>query len=457
MRFFESFNYDVIIILILIANILVAIFNTLYRQGRRTLSLILPFGILYFLFENIFSFLNKISFINNFLNKITNNFPESKKIKVLIIYFACYLIFFFLISLLYNIIIRISVEKKILGKPSKLAKLISILLGVFCGYVMGMVLMFLLNPIIKINNNTPITKFYLKTANEFIPFSESYVLENVNVEKYFAYEESIGKLTGRTALKNYNEILETFAIFKDLENKIINEIYFSLSLESQSLLDLNSVLDSFKKNSKQILKNEKNIELKTKIRNINSLIEKNIIYLDAYLNLENYDYTTLTNYFIDNFALLISKTNSPLIIDEFTKRVQVFKEYQENKDLYLSLIPDYNSKGIIEADVIYYETFLKTNLDTLINNYENKVIEKDLGILSLFTKYINNKDKLNTFAFNLPLSVKLVMVESDCQLDARKLEKNYLVKAYIEDVVYNKNSIGYSLYSDYYKLQLKTN
>ena len=133
-----------------------------------------------------------------------------------------------------------------------------------------MVLMFLLNPIIKINNNTPITKFYLKTANEFIPFSELYVLENVNVEKYFAYEESIGKLTGRTALKNYNEILETFAIFKDLENKIINEIYFSLSLESQSLLDLNSVLDSFKKNSKQILKNEKNIELKTKIRKINS-------------------------------------------------------------------------------------------------------------------------------------------------------------------------------------------
>lgn len=446
MKMFETFNYDIIIVLILISSVIMSLYFNLYRQGRRTLSLLFPFIILYFTFDVIYDNVINIDFIKNSITKITNIFQNKQITSALVIYILLYVILVLIVRLVYGLF-KVPVQKRVLNKSTKTAKILSVLLGVINGYLLGMILMFALNPIISINYEKPITKTYLDTSNNVIQFSTLNIVQNVNTKKYFEYEETLGKLTGKVALNHYYEVLKIFNSFEELEEMIMDE-YSNLSEESKLLIVDSNILASFHQNLSQIIKYENNKELIAKLKGFDKTIDKYIVYLDAYRNLSSFDFVSVTEYLINNYEELKSKSTKPMVIDGLEMKVKAFKDYYENKDIYLSLIPDYVAVDEV-SNIIYFSKYLNENPLIIIDNYENQISNKDSSLMDLFSRYLNNKDIIDQLPKGLSLSIKLIIIENKFVNFIDIFSSNSLVKAFIQDSLTNKDSINYRLYAEY--------
>lgn len=446
MKLFETFNYDIIIVLILISSVIMSLYFNLYRQGRRTLSLLFPFIILYFTFDVIYDNVINIDFIKNTLSKITGIFPNKETASALIIYIILFVILGFVVRMVYGLF-KVPVQKRVLNKSTKQAKILSVFLGVINGYLLGMILMFALNPIISINYEKPITKTYLHTTNDVLQFSTLNIIQNVNVKKYSEYEAIIGNLTGKVALNHYRDVLEIFKILEDLENSIMNE-YPNLSEESKLLIVDSNILASFHQNISQIIKFETNKELIAKLKGFDKTLEEYIIYLDAYRNLLSFDFVSVTEYLINNYEELKLKSTKAIIVDGLDTKVNAFKEYYETKDIYLQLLPDYIAVDEIN-DINYFSDYLNENPTIIIDNYESQIANKDDNLIYIFSLYNKHKEIIDKLPKNLSLSIKLIIVENRQIKIDDILKSNSLIKAFIQDSISNKDNLNYRLYAEY--------
>lgn len=447
MKFFETFNFDIIIVLILIASFIMSLYFNLYRQGRRTLCFVLPFIILYFTFNLIYGNVKSVVAINDFFLKITSIFNNQQTAYALIVYFTCYIILSLLIRLIYSMF-RVPVQKRVLNKTSKLAKAIGAVLGLVTGYVLGMLLMFVLNPIISINYEKPITKIYINTSNDVFGFTQLNTVQNVNVEKYEKYENIIGKLTGRNTLNHYYDVLDIFTDFENIENNLKNEILPNLTDQGKLLIVESNVLASFNQNYDQLLEYEKGGSLVSTLKSIKKQLEKNIVYLDVYTNLDSYTYDNVSNYLIDNYDELTTKTKKTIIIDLLNLKVEAFQTYESIKENYLIFKPDYVISDI-ETDVRYFENYINRNFEEVINIYEESFTTKDANIDWLIEKYRKNKEKIDLLNEKLSLSTKLTLSDNSKLFINAKALNNNLISSYIHDVIINPNNRAYNLYSEY--------
>lgn len=454
MKIFESFNFDIIIILILISSIVSGLYFNLYRQGKRTISFIIPFIILYFSFNPILNNIKNISIINDPIIGIINFFKIEtyrESTYALIIYFGLYIALNLIIKLVYSLF-RVPVQKRVLSKPSALSKLLSSFLGLLHGYVLVLLIMFVLNPLITINYEKPITRFITSTSNDVITISNYNRLKNINIISYESYENSINQLTGREALDNYNRILDEFDGFLELENEFINEIIPVLSNDSTNLIDKNNMLDSYYSNRLIILAHEKGKPIVNRLREINAFIEKRYAFLKAYYNLSDYSYPTLSTYLINSEELILEDITKLQFRDELINIVNIFKNYNESRSVFLDLL-EYEPVDIY-TDVGYFEKELNTNTEKFIISFNNKFPQKDTILLKdldmIFQGYLKSKDKIDSMNPHMSLSTKLTLESrfSYYFIDVN-IKNNPLYWSFIVDSITNLDEKSNSLYSEY--------
>ena len=454
MKIFESFNFDIIIILILISSIVSGLYFNLYRQGKRTISFIIPFIILYFSFNPILNNIKNISIINDPIIGIINFFKIEtyrESTYALIIYFGLYIALNLIIKLVYSLF-RVPVQKRVLSKPSALSKLLSSFLGLLHGYVLVLLIMFVLNPLITINYEKPITRFITSTSNDVITISNYNRLKNINIIRYESYENSINQLTGREALDNYNRILDEFDGFLELENEFINEIIPVLSNDSTNLIDKNNMLDSYYSNRLIILAHEKGKPIVNRLREINAFIEKRYAFLKAYYNLSDYSYPTLSTYLINSEELILEDITKLQFKDELINIVNIFKNYNESRSVFLDLL-EYEPVDIY-TDVGYFEKELNTNTEKFIISFNNKFPQKDTILLKdldmIFQRYLKSKDKIDSMNPHMSLSTKLTLESrfSYYFIDVN-IKNNPLYWSFIVDSITNLDEKSNSLYSEY--------
>ena len=449
----ESFNFDIIILLILISSIIAGLYFNLYRQGRRTLALILPFIILTFIFNFIFDTIRNIEFINNVIFNILGFFKiiHQETAYALIVYFLSFILLSLFVRIVYSLF-RVPVQKRVLNKSTSTSRILGAIFGLFSGYVLGMLFMFILNPFIGLNYEKPITKIYTETSNNVLTFSSLNELMNVNEQKYEDAKEVLGELTGRNALTHYQEVIDIFYSFTDLEVEFTTTIIPSFTGGSAEVINSEDILRSFLVNSKTIMANEKaNPNLK-RLKEIEKYINKNTAYLQTYSSISDYEFTTLSNYLITNQDELISELTNDLYKDNLNDKIETIKRYLENKDEYLSLL-DYVSVDIFQ-DVLKYEYELNTNTDIVIDSfnkkYTNPSLEHLINLNNLFTKYNKNKELIDMLNPHLSLSIKLTLSDRYSYYFVNdSILKNKLLRLYILDSITTPYVQGYKLYSEY--------
>lgn len=453
MKIFESFNFDIIIILILISSIITGLYFNLYRQGRRTAVLTLPIIILFFLYNFFYDSFSQMGFLNNSINKIL----EILKIKhqetafALIIYFISYILLGLAVRLIYSLF-RVKVQKRVLNKSSTSSRILGSVFGLLNGYVIGMLLMFVLNPFIGLNYDKPITKIYTETSNDVLTFTSVNQLKNVNVRNFENIQEVLGELTGRNALNQYIEILDIFKTFEDIEQEFISSIKAGLTVDSAGLINDEDFINSFYENKDKILENEKASPNRNRLRDIVNYLTSNKIYLTTYNSISDHDFITVSNYLITNEEQLLTELTKKLHIDNYLIKVNTFKSYLEKRDEHLSLI-DYVTIDIKE-DVLYFEKELAINTDNVISSYNEKYQNNDSNVYGkislLFNKYNKNKEMINNLNSHLSFSAKITLIDRYNNYFVNNgLFKNKLLKSYIIDVITNKELSGYELYSEY--------
>ncbi len=449
-----SFNFDIIIILILISSTISGLYFNLYKQGKKTLSLFLPFVVLAFSFNYIYQQLNDVSFLKNIINWIINLFgieTYQETIYATVIYFVCFFILWLFIRLIYNLF-RISVQKRVLNKQSKSSKAISSFFGLINGYVLGMLLMFGLNPVITLNYSKPLTAVYVRTSNNLLQFSNLNLVKNVNTSYYIDYDNTIGQLTGRTALDNYKDILSIFQEIEDEETNFMDNIYPNLMPEAKSLINSTDVFNSLLENKDKIVQYQKGTEVRKELKRLIKNLENKNIYIYLNKQLTDYSYQGIFDYLELNYNYLLEKINSRAVKDQFIFKYESFKNYNESKLDYQSII-NYTSISF-EEDVSYYEDYINSNTNEFIEkfNLHNQTNESELfeKLDLLFKKYLKQSEKMEEESSFMPLSSKLVFSDHfNYHFKKNLFERNELIRVYLVDSIVNQKAKGYYLYSEY--------
>lgn len=453
MKMFESFNFDIIIILILISSVLTGLYFNLYRQGRRTLITILPIILLFFSFNSIYENLIKINVINNALIKIVEvfKFKHQATAIAVIIYFLSYIILSIITRLIYSLF-RVKVQKRVLNKATTTSRILCSVLGLLNGYVLGMLLLFILNPLIGLNYEKPITKVYIETANDVLTFSSLNEIKNVNTKNYENIEEVVGELTGRNALKHFEDILDVFDNLISLEEEFNSKIIPSLTASSSALIDENDLLNSLSLNINSILELEKTNPNIQRLKEINKYLIENKAYLTLYLEVNDFSFDEVSDYLLINQEMLLDSLTKNLYKDSLLEKINSFETYLEKREEYLQLI-NYTSSNIKE-DVLYFENELAINTESIINAYKQKYANDDSELSSRLTKlfdiFLKHKDNLKNLNPKISFSVKLTLgPKYSYYFINDNLLYNNLLRVYIIDALTNVNSEGSKLYSEY--------
>lgn len=453
MKIFESFNFDIIIILILISSIITGLYFNLYRQGRRTLVIILPIIILYFSYNLIYDSLRSITVISNFILSLIEKlkFKNIDSTYAVVIYFFSYIFLGIAIRLIYSLF-RVKVQKRVLSKATVSSKLLGAMFGILNGYVLGMLIMFILNPIIGLNYQKPITKVYIETTNDVLTFSSLNRLKNVNIKKYENTKSLLDEVTGRVALNNYEEILEVFDAFSNLEAELTNDVIPVLTSDSALLLDNEDLLNSLFLNKDKIYEFEKANEKIVRIKEIINFLTINKALLKVYNENTDYSYYQVSQYMINNQEDLLLELNKNLYKDNLLNQVNSFKYYSESRETYFELI-DYTSVDIY-TDVIYFENKIASDTEAFIEAYKAKIASNEeftnTELIEVFDKYLKYKDLISNINSKASLSLKLTLVDKFNYYFFNPIFlNNKLLKSYIVDSITNEEANSYELYSEY--------
>lgn len=468
MEIFEAFNFDIIIILILLASVMAGLYYSLYRQSKKTLIIVIPFVILFFIFNEIMKIFNQIKFITSIRDSVFDflKINSYKNITTaIIVYIVSFLVIAFLVRVLLSVF-NLSVQRQVMNKPKSASRLLGGLLGLLNGYLIIMILMFGVKPFIDVNYDRPITSLLNETSNEFITLTELNECQNVNVEKFNDYDLALNYLTGRKALDGYNEILNFISSIPLMNQEIQDKIVPILSVPSLQLLNSSDYVSALLSEAdgkvviNTIIKNEKDNQYLSLIKELN----KELINKQGYIYLKNkfltndintYNYDDIYNILASNQDEIANQFSDLRSRNHFKEIVEAGKFYQEYQSTIKTLLEDENITDL-QSYVNSFETIL-TNKE-LLNNFaskfkeslkdsDNKIISINIDLFSIYIKY---KDKISLIDFQMPFSARVILGKHYSKWFTNKIwEEQYLIHSYLIDAISSSTVSGNHLYHQY--------
>jgi uncharacterized membrane protein required for colicin V production len=457
-KVFETFSFDIIIFLVLVISVLSGVYYGLYRQGGKTLRLLIPFIALYFLFNPIMKIYDSTLGKTFFRNSIYYRF--SNALLVYVLFFALFCLFSKAIYYLF----RPSVQKRVLNQESKLSRTFSGFLGLMNGYLLTIIILFILNPFLDINYQTPLTKFLNLTANEVLTVSKLNEYQYLNVEEYERYQEGLGKITGRTAKKAFQEITNFFEKTSTINLELENH-YLSFSEEAKNLVLVNLSGSDYlqalmtKVDGKHVFTSVLNLEKENPAYSQLKEIYDELVLFEGYLlvleeyqlinkNMEELNALLQTHYYDISSAFTNSNAQS-----KFEKNARVLNTLAENYSFYSKFSVEIISNMDTYYDIINSldnEQFKSFCTDFLADGDTKNYPE----IVEVFELYLEKEQVINKFNPYLSLAAKLVLSKDQKNWLVKPLwERQALLKTYIFDALSSERVLGSQLYQEYFLYQ----
>jgi hypothetical protein len=455
LKIFETFSYDIIIILVLTVSILSGVYYSLYRQLGNTLVLFVPFLLLYFLFNQIMEVYNRI--LGNTLFK---NAAHRYSLNAVIVYTISFILIGLAVKFIYGLC-KPSVQKRVLHQPGKLSRAFGGILGMANGYFLCLILLYFLNPFIRINHESPLTKVLNVTSNRVLTLSKLSQYQFQYSDKYEEYQEVLTLFSGRRALSRYNEI-EEFLDVDSTNNNLQTQLLPLLSAQSITLIDTHRSGDDYlrallttvdgKLLFTSVLDMEKESSNLSQIQIHYDYLLAHQGYLfayDQYLLTEELNFENLNGIFQSHLQEIAASFLETEAKSHFLETAKAMNDLQEN---YLRFA------GLLEPGVDTVPAYAHAVQNLLQGNGLNEYAERFVSVENtdpllkeIFSSYLQNSEKISRLNPNLSLAAKLVLVKEEKNWFADPLwEKQILLKSFLLDALVSEAVAGHQLYQEYF-------
>ena len=475
MRYFETFNFDIIILLILIASIITGIYFGFYRQARKTFTILVPFIVLYFVFEKIILLLETLSFYSFIQDKVFKNVTKFIGLSqylntttILVIGIIAYVLIALFVSFIFSLF-KVSAIKQITKKPNTFSKVNACILAIINGYVLIIILMYSMKPLTNLNYNLFVTDLFTKTSNEVITISKLNEYQYLNVEKHQNYENAFAHLSGKKVYSIYLELNTFYESLDEINNQIKNEYYPSMTDESKTLIDDNLVGEDYigcllkTVNNRvvflSILAHEKNSVNYTILREKYNYLLNHRGYIFINENLLSNDFSTysvfeLNEIFQNNKDEILNHFSDLRIRNDFIKKLEALNFFTSHYDEYKNLVDD--NINDLDAYLIAYENIfhdydeLAIFANIFVENYPD--LQPNTIEFYIFTglnDFLNNQETIKLMNNNMSISTALTIINNNKLVNGDLSKFHPLLKAYLKDSILYPTK-GYDLYHEYF-------
>lgn len=450
-------NFDFIILIIVVFELVLGAIRGIYNQTQKTIALLVPILLNYFLFPLVINFLFSLKGYMGVAKVIVTIFGLSGHTNLAITlgnYVLLYLVFYFLIIYLFKIIRRRNLSY-FLDDKKPVSRAIGAFISLGTSYILIFILGYLLSPITNVNQKSPVSNAIVTQTNHLFEVSKLNEYQNLHIDDYLEINETRKQFS-------FGFLDDDFEIYYELRN-------LNTTFEETSW---NEVLE--KDEAKKLLLGEKDLF---------AFIAKNgkKYVIDQIIKLEK-----------DNPKIQILKDNRDLIINYQAYLPVILKNDISDKEQTINLIiaskdDIYNNsnrygKMALEKSLENYQFYLdhKTKLFYMleVNNlleYEQKliVISEDRELLNqYFDKFMIVFASENSYYFknaktiikqyqkheeeflllneNIDFASRLIFACNYKELFVKRTwEKRPLLKVYINDALLNKKINGFELYTQY--------
>lgn len=457
MELFKTFSFDAIIILVLVISFFVGIYYGIYRQVGLVLKLGLPFIALYFVFNGLMNIYLKTTRLGLF-KKSANRYLFN----ALLVYILAYVLLFSLTGFIYYLF-RPSVKKRVLTQSNIYLRIVGGFIGLISGFLICTILAYFIKPFINYNYDNPLTKALIASENKVLTISKLNQYQNINVERFEEYKETIDLFTGRRALDFYSLFEQKLTSLPELELKLKTEIQPLLSENSKNLITSNDILKELirKDGNKRVY--EKIMEAEKENSNF-ALIEETLLEINnnrafiwvyyEYLgtDISELSFNGLVSFSQNNLdAMLLELPDHKSRLD-FKEDLAACEYYLDHGQVFSGYLSAELEANDLKTYVTTFENLLKAEA---LQDYSERFLKTESAkypkLAKIFKNYQKNIKVINNLPNNLSFVVKLVLAEEEKNWFQNPLwEKHTLLKYYLYDALSAQSNRGHELYSEYF-------
>ena len=323
-------NFDFIILIIVVFELVLGAIRGIYNQTQKTIALLVPILLNYFLFPLVINFLFSLKGYMGVAKVIVTIFGLSGHTNLAITlgnYVLLYLVFYFLIIYLFKIIRRRNLSY-FLDDKKPVSRAIGAFISLGTSYILIFILGYLLSPITNVNQKSPVSNAIVTQTNHLFEVSKLNEYQNLHIDDYLEINETRKQFS-------FGFLDDDFEIYYELRN-------LNTTFEETSW---NEVLE--KDEAKKLLLGEKDLFAFT-AKNGKKYVIDQIIKLEK-----------------DNPKIQILKDNRDLIINYQAYLPVILKNDISDKEQTINLI-------IASKDDIYNNSnrYGKMALEKSLENYQ---------------------------------------------------------------------------------------
>lgn len=361
---FETFNFDIIVLIIIFFSIIFGAYYGIKREIRHFLVITIPFIILHFSFSSIVVFLEEKAILEAIKGVIKKVVSKSDDLLVITILAILFYILLMLITCLIMKGFKPKSEKLLLSKETKRTRLLGALLGIFEGYFISSIVLCLISNLFVINYNNALTSFISNTSKKISYYSEYNSVKSI-CKQYNELEYELDIIFGKREKEIYDIALSDSSFSKDLSDAItkdaVLEKYYNYIKEKESL-------------NREEFKIKEELEKYFKYK---SLITRKLSLKEE--DLDDY-FLSLSEALKEDPNNLLSVLRTTLVHEEFSSVISLIENTKSKKiigDDFAYEIVLANYPSIKRADSRKKNNiFLKYYFEKVVGEDEGKLLEK---------------------------------------------------------------------------------
>ncbi|HPX83049.1 MAG TPA: hypothetical protein PLI36_01030, partial [Bacilli bacterium] len=185
-------NFDFIILIIVIFELLLGAIRGLYNQAQKTIALLVPIILNYFLFPLVINILFSLKGYMAFSRVAVTIIGLKGHANLAITignYILLYLVFYFLIIYFFKTIRRRNLLF-FLGDKKPASRALGSALSLGSSYILIFILGYLLSPIVNVNHKSPVSNVIVTQSNHLFEVSKLNEYQNLNIDDYLEIKET---------------------------------------------------------------------------------------------------------------------------------------------------------------------------------------------------------------------------------------------------------------------------
>jgi hypothetical protein len=450
-------NFDFIILIIVIFELLLGAIRGLYNQAQKTIALLVPIILNYFLFPLVINILFSLKGYMAFSRVAVTIIGLKGHANLAITignYILLYLVFYFLIIYFFKTIRRRNLLF-FLGDKKPASRALGSALSLGSSYILIFILGYLLSPIVNVNHKSPVSNVIVTQSNHLFEVSKLNEYQNLNIDDYLEIKETRKQFS----FGFIDDDFETYQRLVDLNITFEETSWNEVLMKDEAKMLLLGEKDLFafttKKGKKyvidQIIKLEKgnpNIEI---LKENRDFIIKYQAYFPVVLGNDLHNRENIMDLIIASKDDIYANSNryGKMALEKSIEKYQFYFDHKNKLFFMLGVnsLEEYQNKLIAiennrELLNQYNEKFL------VVFATENSYYFKNAK--TIIKQYQAHEEEFLLLNDEIDFASRLIFASNYEELFVKRTwEKRPLLKAYMNDALLNKKIHGHDIYSQY--------